>query len=69
MLNRQAEPPVSTSVLKALPGKIDIKITHLLFSLIFTAMPFIIATNPLSSKQCHSLSFSLNMVKDEVSNI
>ena len=69
MLNRQAEPPVSTSVLKALPGKFDIKITHLVFSLIFTAMPIIIATNPFSSRQCHSLSFSLNIVKDEVSNI
>ena len=40
MLNRQAEPSVSTSIPKAMPGKFDIKITHLVFSIIFTAMPF-----------------------------
>ena len=33
MLNRSANLPMSTSILKALPGKLDIKDTHLLFSI------------------------------------
>ena len=33
MLNRSASLAMSTSVLKALPGKLDIKDTHLVFSI------------------------------------
>ena len=33
MLNRSASLAMSTSVLKALPGKLDIKVTHLVFSM------------------------------------
>ena len=33
MLNRSARLPMSTSILEALPGKLDIKDTHLVFSI------------------------------------
>ena len=33
MLNRSASLAMSTSILKALPGKLDIKDTHLVFSI------------------------------------
>ena len=40
MLNRAASLAMSTSVLKALTGKLDIKDTHLVFSMYYTLQVF-----------------------------
>ena len=45
MLNRSASLAMSTSVLKALPGKLDIKETHLVF-LIYLTSTLSIASKP-----------------------